>query len=117
MKTLRNTVQLIGNVGEDPKSHKFENGMLVTRFSMATNEKFFKDGEKTQKTQWHQIVAWGKQAELADKYISKGKEIAIKGKLTYRSYDTEGGEKRYITEILINEILLLGSAATQTDAN
>lgn len=117
MKTLRNTVQLIGNVGEDPKSHKFENGMLVTRFSLATNENFFKDGEKTQKTQWHQIVAWGKQAELANKYISRGKEIAINGKLTYRSYDNEAGEKRYITEILVDEILLLGSSINQQDAN
>ena len=110
MKTLRNTVQLIGNVGEDPKSHRFENGMLVSRFSLATNEQFFKDGEKTQDTQWHQLVAWGKQAELASKYIAKGKEIAIKGKLTYRSYNNEAGEKQYITEILVNEILLLSNS-------
>ncbi|MBO2543193.1 single-stranded DNA-binding protein [Salegentibacter sp. BDJ18] len=110
MKTLRNTVQLIGNVGEDPKSHRFENEMLVCRFSLATNEQFFKDGEKIQKTQWHQLVAWSKQAELASKYISKGKEIAIKGKLTYRSYNNEAGEKQYITEILVNEILLLSSS-------
>ncbi|UJH92700.1 single-stranded DNA-binding protein [Antarcticibacterium sp. 1MA-6-2] len=109
MKTLRNSVQLIGNVGEDPKTHKFENGMLVSRFSLATNETFFKDGEKVQEAQWHQIVAWNKQAELTSKYICKGKEIAVNGKLTYKSYDNEAGEKRCITEILVNEILLLGN--------
>ena len=111
MKTLRNTVQLIGNVGEDPKSHRFENGMLVCRFSLATNEQFLKDGENVQETQWHQLVAWSRQAELASKYIVKGKEIAIKGKLTYRSYNNEAGEKQYITEILVDEILLLGNSA------
>ena len=115
MKTLRNTVQLIGNVGEDPKSHRFENGMLVCRFSLATNEQFFKDGEKVQETQWHQLVAWGKQAELTNKYISKGKEIAIKGKLTYRSYENDAREKQYITEILVHEILLLGNSAVKQE--
>ena len=116
MKTLKNTVQLIGNVGEDPKSHRFENGMLVCRFSLATNEKFFKEGEKIQETQWHQLVAWGKQAELVNKYISKGKEIAIKGKLTYRSFENEAGGKQYITEILVDEILLLGSSGNKQNS-
>ncbi len=110
MKTLKNTVQLIGHVGEDPKSHQFENGKQVSRFSLATNEQFFKDAEKVQETQWHQLVAWGKQAELANNYISKGKEIAVRGKLTYRSYENEVKGKQYITEILVDEILFLGSS-------
>ena len=115
MKTLRNKVQLIGNVGEDPKSHRFENGNMVVRFSMATNESYFKDGEKVQQTQWHTLVAWGKQAELAEKYITKGKEIAVEGKLTTRTYENELGEKQYFTEILVHEFLLLGNANNKQD--
>jgi single-strand DNA-binding protein len=110
MKTLRNKVQLIGNVGEHPKSHRFENGNLVVQFSLATNDYYLKDGEKIQQTQWHNLVAWGKQAELAEKYITKGKEIAIEGKLTSRTYENESGEKQYITEILVHEILLLSTS-------
>lgn len=109
MKTLRNKVQLIGNVGENPKSHSFESGKKVSRFSLATNEYYLKDGEKIQQTQWHTLVAWEKQADFVEKYISKGSEIAVEGKLTYRSFENEAGEKQYITEILVSEILLLGS--------
>ncbi|MGA9327445.1 MAG: single-stranded DNA-binding protein [Salegentibacter sp.] len=115
MKTLRNKVQLIGNVGEDPKSHKFENGNLVVRLSLATNEDYFKDGEKIQQTQWHNLVIWGKQAEIAKNYVTKGKEIAVEGKLTSRTYENEAGEKQYITEILVHEILLLGTSANRED--
>ncbi len=109
MRTLKNKVQLIGNVGETPKSHTFESGKKVIRFSMATNEYYRKDGEKTQETQWHTLTAWGKQADIIEKYVSKGSELAVEGKLTYRSYENEAGEKQYITEILISEILLLDS--------
>jgi len=116
MKTLRNKVQLIGNVGENPKSHSFENGNFVVRFSLATNDNYVKDGEKIQQTQWHNLVAWGKQAELAEKYVTKGKEIAIEGKLTSRSYENEAGERQYITEILIHEILLLGTSGNNQDS-
>ena len=114
MKTLRNKVQLIGNVGENPKSHTFESGKKVTRFTLATNE-FYRNagGEKVQETQWHNLVAWGKTAELVDQYVTKGKEVAIEGKLTTRTYENEAGEKQYITEILVNEILLLNSKEDQ----
>ncbi|HSP82797.1 MAG TPA: single-stranded DNA-binding protein [Gillisia sp.] len=107
MKTLKNKVQLIGNVGDTPKSHTFESGKKVIRFSLATNDYYLKDGEKVSQTQWHTIVAWGKQAEIIEKYVTKGSEIAVEGKLTSRAFDTEQGEKQYITEVLINEILLL----------
>lgn len=110
MKTLRNKVQLIGNVGDTPKSHTFESGKKVTRFTLATNETYRNaNGEKVQDTQWHNLVAWGKTAEIIDQYVTKGKEVAIEGKLTSRSYENEAGEKHYITEILVNEILLLDS--------
>lgn len=109
MKTLRNQVQLIGNVGQEPTITNLESGKKVARLSLATNEYFRKDGKKVQQTNWHTLVAWGKQAELIENYVSKGKEIAVQGKLTSRSYETEKGEKRYATEVVIGEILLMGS--------
>lgn len=109
MKNLKNKVQLIGNVGENPKSHSFDSGKKISRFTLATNDYYRKDGERVQQTQWHTLVAWEKQAEFVEKYISKGNEIAVEGKLTYRSFENEKGEKHYITEILLSEILLLNS--------
>ena len=111
MKTLRNTVQLIGNVGEDPKSHRFENGMLVSRFSLATNETYLNaKGEKVEDTQWHNIVIWGKKADIAEKYLKKGSEVAVQGKLINRSYESNG-EKKYVTEISLNELQMMDKKA------
>ena len=109
MSTLKNKVQLIGNVGNEPEITNLESGKKVAKFSVATNE-FYKDskGEKQQDTQWHNIVAWGKIAEIVEKYVGKGKEVALEGKLTSRSYETKEGEKRYVTEVVVDEILLLG---------
>ena len=109
MSTLKNKVQLIGNVGNEPEITNLESGKKVVKFSMATNE-FYKnsEGEKQQDTQWHNIVAWGKIAEIVEKYVGKGKEVALEGKLTSRSYETKEGEKRYVTEVVVDEILLLG---------
>ena len=112
MKTLKNKVQLIGNVGVTPKSHTFSSGKKVTRFTMATNEHFSKEGEKVQQTDWHYLVAWGKQAEFVEQYVHKGKEIAVEGKLASRSYENADGQKQYLTEVLITEMLLLGSGKT-----
>jgi len=110
MSTLRNKVQLIGNVGNAPEIKDLESGKKVASFSLATNE-FYKDskGEKVQDTQWHNVVAWGKIADIVESYVGKGKEIALEGKLTSRSYETSDGEKRYVTEVIASEILLLGS--------
>ncbi len=109
MKTLRNKVQLIGNVGNTPEILNLESGKKLSRFSMATNETYTNSkGEKVQETQWHTVIAWGKTAEIVEKFVGKGKEIAIEGKLTSRSYENESGEKKFITEIAVNEILLLG---------
>ena len=109
MSTLKNKVQLIGNVGNEPEITNLESGKKVAKFSVATNE-FYKDskGEKQQDTQWHNIVTWGKIAEIVEKYVGKGKEVALEGKLTSRSYETKEGEKRYVTEVVVDEILLLG---------
>ena len=110
MSNLRNQVQLIGNVGNAPETKNFESGKKVCSFSLATNEYYHKEGEKIQQTDWHNVVAWGKQAELIEKYVDKGKEVAIRGKLTTKSYETQSGEKRYVTEILVSEILFLRSS-------
>ena len=109
MNTLRNKVQLIGNLGNDPEIITLESGKKLAKFSIATNENYKNgQGEKVTDTQWHNIVAWGKTADIVEKYVTKGKEVAIEGKLTSRSYDTKEGEKRYITEVVCNELLLLG---------
>ncbi|MEA1784491.1 single-stranded DNA-binding protein [Arenibacter sp. GZD96] len=109
MNALRNKVQLIGNLGNDPEIVNLESGNKLAKFSIATNETYKNArGEKVTETQWHNVVAWGKTAELAENYLTKGKEVAIEGKLTNRSYETKEGEKRYVTEVKCNEILLIG---------
>ena len=109
MNTLRNKVQLIGNLGNDPEIINLESGKTLAKFSIATNESYKNaSGEKVTDTQWHNVVAWGKTAEIIEKYVIKGKEVAIEGKLTSRSYETKEGEKRYITEVVCNELLMLG---------
>jgi single-strand DNA-binding protein len=109
MSTLRNQVQLIGHVGQDPEIKSFEGNKKLANLTIATNETYKNEkGEKVEETQWHRVSAWGKTAEIIEKYVTKGKEIAIDGKLTYRSYDDKNGDKRYITEIVASEVLLLG---------
>ncbi len=111
MSTIRNQVQLIGNVGQEPTITNLDNGRKVARLSLATNEHYKNaNGEKQTDTQWHTVVAWGKSAEIIEKYVSKGKEIAIEGKLSSRSYEDKEGVKRYVTEVVANEILLLGNS-------
>ncbi|MDG1729907.1 MAG: single-stranded DNA-binding protein [Algibacter sp.] len=111
MSTLRNKVQLIGHVGQEPTVTDLENGKKVVRLSLATNEQYKNGhGEKQTDTNWHNLVAWGKTADIIEKYVTKGKEIAIEGKLTSRSYEDKDGVKRYVTEVVVSEILLLGNA-------
>lgn len=106
---MKNTVQLIGHVGQEPEIKNLEGGKKLANISIATNEVYYKDnGDKVEKTEWHRVTAWGKTAEIIEKHVIKGKEIAIEGKLTTRSYDDKDGNKRYITEVVANEILLLG---------
>jgi len=110
MSTIKNHVQLIGNVGIEPTITNLESGKKVARLCLATNENY-KDskGEKQTDTNWHTVVAWGKVAEIIEKYVTKGKEIGISGKLKTRSYEAQDGNQRYVTEVEANEILLLGS--------
>ena len=105
---MKNRVQLIGHVGQEPEV-KTVNNKKVANVTLATNDSYTNDkGEKVEQTEWHRFTAWGKTAEIIEKYVTKGKEIAIEGKLSYRNYDDKDGIKRYVTEIIATEILLLG---------
>ena len=112
MNALRNSVRLLGHLGEDPKVRKLDSGKTVANFNIATNE-IYRDqnGNKQSETTWHRLVAWGKQAEIAEKYLKKGSEISIEGKLTNRSYEDKNGEKHYFTEVVINQMLMLDKAS------
>ena len=112
MYALRNKVQLIGNLGNAPDVRISESGKKWVRFSVATSDTYRNaKGEKITETQWHNLVAWGKLAEIAEKYLTRGKEVAIEGKLVTRNYLDKEGNKKYITEIQVNELLMLGTKA------
>lgn len=114
MYALKNKVQLIGNLGNAPEVKTLESGKKMVRFSVATHESYRNaKGEKVTETLWHNLVAWGKIAEIAEKFLTKGKEIAIEGKLIHRSYNDKEGNKKYVTEVQVNELLLLGAKTTE----
>jgi len=109
MNALKNKVQLIGNLGQDPEVVNLDSGSKLAKFSIATNETYRNTkGEKVTDTQWHNIIAWGKLAEVVENFLHKGSEVALEGKLIHRSYETKEGEKRFISEIKCNELLMLG---------
>jgi single-strand DNA-binding protein len=109
MYTIRNRVQLIGNLGNAPEVKTMESGKKVAKFSVATNENYRNaNGEKVTETTWHNIVAWGKVAEIVEKYLTKGSEVALEGKLLNRNYTDKEGVKKYVTEIEVSELLMLG---------
>jgi len=110
MNTLRNKVQLIGNLGNDPEIITMDSGKKLAKFSVATNETYKNaEGERVTDTQWHNVIAWGKTADIIESYVTKGKEVAIEGKLTNRSWEDKEGVKRYTTEVVCNELLMLGN--------
>ncbi len=109
MYALKNKVQLIGNLGNNPEVKTLDGGKKMAKFSVATNETYRNSkGEKVVETQWHNLIAWGKVAEIAEKFLHKGTEVALEGKLINRSYNDKDGNKKYITEIQVNELLMLG---------
>lgn len=108
MNAMKNKVQLIGNLGQDPDVKKIGDDKKVAHLSIATNENYRNaKGEKVTDTQWHNVVAWGKLADIAEKYLLKGTEVVIEGKLINRNYTDKQGAKRYITEVQANELLIL----------
>src|SRR5262245_29404625 len=105
MKSLRNSVQLIGRLGKDPDVKEFSSSKKAT-FSIATTDTYKnQQGEKVQDTQWHNLVLWGKLATIAEKYLKKGQEIAVEGKLVHRAYESNG-DKKYITEVNVNDLVM-----------
>ncbi len=109
MNALRNKVQLIGNLGMAPEIKTLESGKKLAKMSIATNESYKNaKGEIVKETQWHNLIAWGKTAEIIEKYLKKGSEVAIDGKLVNSNYTDKDGVKRYVTEIEVNEVLILG---------
>jgi len=109
MNTIRNSVSLIGQLGMDPEFKTLESGKQVTKFSLATNEWYRdKNGEKVEQTQWHNIVAWDKTAEMMNKLLKKGEKVAIRGSLDYRKFEGKDGATKYYTQIVANEFELLG---------
>lgn len=107
MKKIKNKVQLIGHVGMTPEVKNLSNNKTMVRFSLATSD-YYKDaqGNKVENTQWHNLIAWGNTAKIAEQYLKKGNEVAIEGKLTHRSYE-KNGSKHFITEVVVNEMLIL----------
>lgn len=105
-----NKVILIGNLGRDPEVRYTPGGLAVANFSMATSETWTnKEGEKETRTEWHRIVAWGKLGEICGEYLSKGKQVYIEGRIQTREWEDKEGNKRYTTEIIASQMLMLGS--------
>ena len=111
MSTLKNQVQLIGNLGKDLEFKTFDNGNMLAKGPLATND-YYKNnkGEKITETQWHNIVAWGKTAELMNSLLKKGDEVAVQGKLVHRKYEDAGGQMKYVSEIVVNEFVKITKA-------
>ena len=103
-----NKAILFGNVGKDPEVKTFEGGNKVAKFSLATNKSYTKNNEKVTETSWHNIVLWGKLAELAEKYVKKGNSLIIEGEIQYRSYENKEGQTVYITEIIGDRLHFAG---------
>lgn len=111
--SLRNKVTLIGRTGKAVEIINLENGILA-KVSLATSDFFTNSkGDRVEETQWHNLVAYGKTADIMQKYVEKGQEIAVEGKIVYRSYEGNDGQKRYITEIRVEEVLLLGKSKSE----
>ena len=110
--TITNRVQLTGNLGKDPEVREFEGGKRRARFSMATTEQFnFGSGNSKEDTQWHQITAWGKSADEVMQALKKGSRIALEGRLVHGSYETKDGQKRYFTEVVLNNFSVVERSA------
>ncbi len=112
MKTISNSVRLVGHLGRDVDVKTFDNGRKMAQVSLATNETYVnKEGERVEDVQWHRLVGWGKTAELMEKLFTKGKQVAVEGKLVHREYTDKEGVKRQLTEISIRDFQLLSPKA------
>lgn len=117
MNTLKNKVQLIGHLGAAPEVKNLDNGNTFAKMRIATNE-IYKNaaGEKVTDTQWHTVIAWGKTAEIAGRYLTRGSEVMIEGRLTYREYTASDGQKRTSTEIIASELMMMDKKPSEAVA-
>jgi single-strand DNA-binding protein len=114
MNTLKNRVTLIGNLGQDPDVKNLEGGKKLVKFTLATNDSYKNaEGQKVEETTWHNLVAWNGLADIAGKYLKKGHQVAIEGRIVYRNYEDKKGVTKYFTEIVVNELLMLRSPKDQ----
>ena len=102
-----NRVEIIGNLGKDPEMRYTANGTAMTRFSVAVGRTYQVDGERKEETEWFNVVAWNKLAELVQAHLTKGRKVYVEGRQSTRSWDTPDGQKRYMTEIIANQVLFL----------
>jgi single-strand DNA-binding protein len=108
MNSLRNSVQLIGNLGMDPEVKQVSNGNKMARFSLATTETYNNQkGEKVTDTQWHNLIIWGGLANVAEKYLKKGNQVAVEGRLETNTYDDKDGNRKFFTQIKVNDLVML----------
>lgn len=114
MKSL-NRVQLLGRLGGDPEVRSTQAGTNVANFNIATSEKYTKDGETQEKTQWHRVVAWGKLADIGGEYLNKGSLVMVEGKLETRQYEDKDGSTRYATEVIASDIFLLPNSKVSVE--
>ncbi|MGQ9620428.1 MAG: single-stranded DNA-binding protein [Bacteroidales bacterium] len=116
MNKLKNRVFLIGNLGHDPETRELQSGKKVSKFTLATNDIFKNsEGQKVTETTWHNVVAWNRLADFASKYLKKGGQVCIEGRISYRSYEDKAGVTKYITEIVADEVLLLNRMRSAGD--
>ena len=111
-----NKVILIGRVGGDPETKSTQNGKNVSSFSLATSDTWMKDGKKEEKTEWHRIIVWEKQSEIAEKYVKKGMLVSVEGKIQSREYKANDGTNKKAYEILCSNIRLLSSSNSQNQS-
>ena len=110
MSSLKNRVILIGRLGRDPETKTIENGKKVTHFTLATDDSFKNaEGQRISEATWHNIIAWNGLADVADRFLKKGKQVAVEGRIVYRTYEDKKGVTKYTTEIVLDDLVLLGS--------
>jgi single-strand DNA-binding protein len=112
MNNLSNRVQLIGNLGQDPETVNLNDGKKLVKFSIATTDRYTnKQGEQVTDTQWHRVVAFNNTANIISEYVKKGNKIGVEGKLVTRQWEDKEGKKQYTTEVVCNQVLMLGGKA------
>ena len=118
MNSLKNKVILVGRLGQNPETKTIEGNKKVTHFTLATDDSYKNaDGQKISEATWHNITAWNGLADIADRFLKKGVQVAVEGRIVYRSYEDKKGVTKNVTEIVLNDLVLLGSGKGKVNAN